>query len=393
MDTRSDPFSASSPSSPGQWLLLHDLYDELRGLGLHATLTDKGYIYATLPSNTDKQTDVIGFIAHVDTSPEFSAQNVKPQIFRDYDGKVIELGCGRILSPEEFPDLKKLVGQTIITTSGNSLLGGDDKAGVAIIMSAIKFLLDHPELKHGEIKVSFTPDEEISRGTKFFDIEKFGADYAITVDGLGTGEYNYENFIASSAYIEVKGFNIHTAIAKGKMVNAIKLAAEIEAKIPQKERPEYTEGREGFYHLVRMEGEVQHATMEYNLRDFDAKEMEKRIETIQNAVLELNEKYGGEYATVMIEKKYTNMKDAILKKAPFLVDMIHKAIEHVGLQAYDEAIRGGTDGARLSAMGLPCPNIFAGVYNCHGPYEFVCLDSMEKAKHAVIEIIKMVAER
>lgn len=392
INTQSNPLSSTTPSSENEWNLTKKLCDELKNFNLEFSLTNNAYLYTSIPSNTNKKIDSIGFIAHIDTSPDYSGENVKPKIFENYAGQNMELGNGKILSPKDFPILKKFIGNTLITTSGDTLLGGDDKAGVAILMSVIKYLCEHPEVKHGEIKFAFTPDEEIGQGTKFFDLNKFSVDYAITIDGIGTGTYNYENFNAASAHIKIKGFNIHTGTAKGKMVNAVKLATQIASKIPERESPEHTEGYEGFFNLEFLEGNVEEATMKYLLRDFEEEGLEKKINLLHEIVDSLNASFGKEYIKMEIDRGYKNMKNIILEKAPFLIDVIKTAIKNVGLQPKDELIRGGTDGAALSELGLPCPNLFSGVYNCHGPYEFVSLESMEKCKETILEIIKLIAE-
>jgi len=390
IDTQSDENSQTFPSTQKQFDLANLLVAELKQMGLNdAEVDNYGYVTATLPSNTDKKVPVIGFLAHMDTSPDMSGENVKPQIIENYDGKNIPINkdLDVCLSVKAFPELKNYVGQTIITASGKTLLGADDKAGIAEIMTALEYLSKHPECKHGTIKIAFTPDEEVGRGVDYFDVKKFGADYAYTMDGGPIGELEYENFNAAGATIKVQGRNIHPGYAKGKMINAILVATEINEMLPINQRPELTDGYEGFFHIVKFNGTVENAEIQYIIRDHDKVKFEHKKLLIQDIVNLTNKKYNSEVAILELKDQYYNMREKI-EPVFYIVEQARQAMMEVGVKPLIKPIRGGTDGARLSYMGLPCPNIFTGGHNFHGKYEFIPLESMEKAVQVILKIIE-----
>ena len=393
VDTQSDENSESQPSSAKQLDLLKMLRDELTAMGVEATLDEYGYVMATLPSNIDRKVPVVGFIAHVDTSPDASGANVRPQIIENYDGGDIALKGvpGLFLKPSEFPELLAHKGETIITTDGTTLLGADDKAGVTEIMNAVQYMVEHPEFKHGEIKIGFTPDEEIGRGVVKFDVKKFGAEYAYTMDGGEVGELEFENFNAASAKIHIQGRNVHPGYAKGKMKNAILIGMELNSLLPVQQRPEFTEGYEGFFHIISFKGSVEEADFGYIIRDHDRAKFEEKKEVIGKCVAFINEKYGEGTASLEVKDQYYNMRQQV-EPYYFIVEKAVKAMEMEGIEARIQPIRGGTDGANLSFKGLPCPNIFAGGLNFHGKMEFAPLESIEKASKVVLNIISLFAE-
>ncbi|WP_418509533.1 peptidase T [Corallibacter sp.] len=395
VDTEADPNSETTPSSAKQWDLAHALTKELISIGMKdVTIDNNAYIMATLPSNVDHKVPAIGFISHFDTTPDFTGANVKPQIIEDYDGKDIVLNAEEdiILSPDYFEDLLLYKGQTIITTDGTTLLGADDKAGIAEIITAMKYLIDHPEIKHGDIKVGFTPDEEIGRGAHKFDVEKFGADWAYTMDGSQIGELEYENFNAAGAVVTIKGKIVHPGYAKGKMVNSMYIATEFINSLPRLETPEHTEGYEGFFHLCAINGEVDKTTLEYIIRDHDKGHFEARKEVMQKLAFELNSQYEREVITIDIKDQYFNMKEKV-EPVIHIVDIAEEAMKQLDIKPLIKAIRGGTDGSQLSYMGLPCPNIFAGGHNFHGRYEYVPVESMIKATEVICKIAELTAEK
>ena len=393
VDTQSDENSESQPSSAKQLDLLRMLRDELTAMGVEATLDEYGYVMAKLPSNIDRKVPVVGFIAHVDTSPDASGANVRPQIIENYDGGDIALKGvpGLFLKPSEFPELLGHKGETIITTDGTTLLGADDKAGVAEIMNAVQYMVEHPEFKHGEIRIGFTPDEEIGRGVVKFDVKKFGAEYAYTMDGGEVGELEFENFNAASAKIHIQGRNVHPGYAKGKMKNAILIGMELNSLLPVQQRPEFTEGYEGFFHIISFKGSVEEADFGYIIRDHDRAKFEEKKEVIGKCVAFINEKYGEGTASLEVKDQYFNMRQQV-EPYYFIVEKAVKAMEMEGIEARIQPIRGGTDGANLSFKGLPCPNIFAGGLNFHGKMEFAPLESIEKASRVVLNIISLFAE-
>lgn len=392
-DTQSDENSGVTPSSAKQMVFAQYLKNELEDLGLEEIeLDEHGYLYATLPANTDKQVPTIGFIAHMDTSPDMSGANVTPRIVHKYDGSDIVL-CEEesiILAPAQFPELLEHKGEDLIVTDGKTLLGADDKAGIAEIVSAIVYLQEHPEIKHGKIRVGFNPDEEIGLGAHKFDVAKFGCEWAYTMDGSEVGELEFENFNAAAAKVIVKGRNVHPGYAKGKMVNAIRVANEFMSLVPADETPEATEGYEGFYHVVGVEGEVEQATISYIIRDHDRTKFETRKEAMLAWAEEINAKYGAGTVVVELKDQYYNMRQQI-EPVIHIIDTAFKAMEEVGVTPKVKAIRGGTDGAQLSFKGLPCPNVFAGGLNFHGRYEFVPIQSMEKAMQVVVKIAELTA--
>ena len=393
VDTQSNPESESQPSAAKELDLLKMLRDELIAMGVEATLDEWGYVMATIPSNCGKDVPAVGFIAHADTAPDASGANIHPQIIENYDGSDIELKGvpGLSLKVSEFPELEMYKGQTIITTDGTTLLGADDKAGIAEIMNAVQYIVEHPEFKHGDIKIGFTPDEEIGRGVVKFDVAKFGAKYAYTLDGGQVGELEYENFNAAAATVTIQGRNVHPGTAKGKMKNAILIGMELNALLPVDQRPEYTSGYEGFFHLISFKGEVETATFSYIIRDHDMALYEQKKAYMQKCVDFINEKYGEGTATVEIKHQYYNMRKEV-EPHYHIVEKAMKAMEMEGIVPKIQPIRGGTDGANLSFMGLPCPNIFAGGHNFHGKMEYVPLESMEKASKVILNIISLYAE-
>ncbi len=393
VDTQSDPESESQPSSARQLDLLKMLCAELQGMGVEASLDEYGYVMASIPSNCGKDVPSVGFIAHVDTSPDASGKDIRPQIIRNYDGGDILLNAetGLSLKTDEFPELKAYAGQTIITTDGTTLLGADDKAGVAEIMDAVQYMVSHPEFKHGPVKIGFTPDEEIGRGVVKFDVARFGAKYAYTMDGGAIGELEYENFNAASATVSIQGRNIHPGYAKGKMLNAILIGMELNSLLPVEQRPEYTDGYEGFLHIVGFNGTVEEATFSYIIRDHDMKLFEEKKEMLRKCVDFINFKYGEGVAKAEIKHQYYNMRKEV-EPHYHIIEKAVKAMEMEGITPHIQPIRGGTDGANLSFMGLPCPNIFAGGHNFHGKMEYVPLESMEKASKVILNIISLFAE-
>ena len=393
VDTQSNPESESQPSAAKELDLLKMLKDELEAMGVEAELDEYGYVMATIPSNCGKDVPAVGFIAHVDTAPDASGKDIKPQIIKDYDGGDIALKGveGLYLKVEEFPEMKDYEGQTLITTDGTTLLGADDKAGVAEIMDAVQYIIEHPELKHGKICIGFTPDEEIGRGVVKFNVEKFGADYAYTMDGGAVGELEYENFNAASASVKIQGSNLHPGYAKGKMKNAILIGMELNSLLPVEQRPEYTCGYEGFFHIIGFNGSVEEATFSYIIRDHDMDLYEKRKQTMQECVDFINKKYGEGTASVEIKHQYYNMRKMV-EPHYHIIEKAVKAMEMEGIKPRIQPIRGGTDGANLSFKGLPCPNIFAGGHNFHGKLEFVPLESMIKASKVILNIISLFAE-
>jgi tripeptide aminopeptidase len=396
IDTQSDPENETVyPSTEKQWDLLYLLEKELKAMGMSEVNLDKnGYIQATLPSNLDYEVPTIGFIAHVDTSPDFSGTNVNPQLHPNYDGSDIVLNATEniVLSPKEFEDMLLYKGQTLITTDGTTLLGADDKAGVTEIMAAMEFLLQHPEIKHGTIKVGFTPDEEVGRGADKFDVDKFGAAWAYTMDGSAVGELEYENFNAAGAKLIVTGKMIHPGYAKDKMLNAVTYATEFIDALPANEVPERTEGYEGFFHLHNIKGDVERAEVYYIIRDHDRKKFEARKALFAKTAEDLNTKYGKKLFTTEIKDQYFNMREMV-EPVMYVVDIAEQAMKDLGIKPLIKAIRGGTDGSKLSYMGLPCPNIFAGGHNFHGRFEFVAAEAMEKATNVILKIVDLTKDR
>ncbi len=395
IDTRSDDTSETAPSTEKQWNLARLLHDELVEMGmLNVSIDEHAYVMATLPSNLGYEVPTIGFIAHFDTSPEMPGDNVKPQIVEKYPGGDIILNQEKriVLSPSDFPELNHYTGHTLITTDGTTLLGADDKAGIAEIMTAMDYLLRHPEIPHGTIRVGFTPDEEIGRGVDHFDVARFNADFAYTLDGASLGELEYENFNAAGAKVLVQGRNIHPGYAKGKMVNALLLAMEFNSLLPEFEKPQYTQDYEGFYHLVKMEGGVENAWMQYIIRDHDMTIFTRRKELMTRIADFLNAKYGEGTFTLELKDQYFNMREKV-EPVIHIVEMARLAMEQAGVKPLVKPIRGGTDGSRLSYMGLPCPNIFAGGMNFHGKHEYVSLQTMVKAVEVTLRIIELNTRR
>ena len=394
VDTQSDPESETQPSAAKELNLLRMLKDELTAMGVEATLDEYGYVMARIPSNCpDKEIPAIGFIAHADTAPDASGADIRPQIIENYDGGEIPLKGvpGLSLKPSEFPEMEQYKGMTLVTTDGTTLLGADDKAGIAEIMTAVQYIVEHPEFKHGDIMIGFTPDEEIGRGVVKFDVEKFGARYAYTLDGGAVGELEYENFNAAGATVTIQGRNVHPGTAKGKMKNATLIGMELNSLLPVEQRPEYTEGYEGFFHLISFKGEVETATFSYIIRDHDMGLYEQKKAYMQKCVDFINEKYGEGTATVEIRHQYYNMRKEV-EPHYHIVEKAVKAMEMEGIVPRIQPIRGGTDGANLSFMGLPCPNIFAGGHNFHGKMEYVPVESMVKAAKVILNIISLYAE-
>jgi len=392
IDTQSDPNNPAFPSTAKQWVLAKMLETELTQIGLNnVTLDENCYLTATLPSNLDYKVPTIGFIAHMDTSPDFSGKDVKPLIHPNYDGKNIVLNASKniILDADYFDDIKQYKGQTIITTDGTTLLGADDKAGITEIVSAMEYLVNHPDIKHGDIRVGFTPDEEVGKGAHLFDVKKFGADWAYTMDGSQIGELEYENFNAASAIITVQGKNVHPGYAKNKMVNAVLKAQDFIHSLPKNEVPENTENYQGFYHLHDINGDVEKTTLEYIVRDHDAEKFEARKQTIKKNIAALNKLNGEPIFSVIIKDQYFNMKEKITP-VMHIIDVAAKAMEQENITPLIKPIRGGTDGSQLSYMGLPCPNIFAGGHNFHGKYEYIPLESMEKATKVIVNIAQLI---
>lgn len=394
-DTQASETTGITPSTPGQMVFAEFLKKELESLGLEEiSLDEHGYLFATLPANTDKKVPTIGFIAHMDTSPDMSGKDVQPRILESYDGKDIVL-CSKeniVLSPAQFPELLLYKGQSLIVTNGHTLLGADDKAGIAEIISAIVYLQQHPEIKHGKIRIGFNPDEEIGEGAHKFDVEKFGCEWAYTMDGGEIGELEFENFNAAGAKIIFKGRNVHPGYAKDKMINSLRIAQQFIASVPSQEAPEHTTGYEGFYHLIAVNGEVEQSTVSYIIRDHDRVKFEARKAEMQRLVQLINTQYGEGTATLEMRDQYYNMREKI-EPVMHIIDTAFQAMEAVGVKPKVKAIRGGTDGAQLSFKGLPCPNIFAGGHNFHGRFEFVPIQSMEKAMQVVVKIAELVATK
>ncbi|PNP95271.1 peptidase T [Hoylesella timonensis] len=390
-DTQSAEDSQTVPSTSKQLIFAKYLKEELEHEGLEdVEMDEKGYIYATLKANVKKEIPTIGFISHYDTSPDASGANIKARIVKNYDGKDIVLSEGIISSPSKFPELKAHIGEDLIVTDGHTLLGADDKAGIAEIVQAMCYLRDHDEIKHGDIRIAFNPDEEIGMGAHHFDVEKFGCEWAYTMDGGDLGDLEYENFNAASAKIHIKGVSVHTGYAKGKMLNASRLACEFNAMIPDTELPETTEGYQGFYHLLGMETRTEEAKMSYLIRDHDREIFEKRKDFMEACATKMNEKYGEDTVKITIKDQYYNMKEKIDPNM-HVIDIVLQAMQETGVPPKVEPIRGGTDGAQLSFKGLPCPNIFAGGVNFHGPYEFVSIQVMEKAVDVIVKICEITA--
>jgi len=397
IDTESDPNSQTTPSTQKQWNLANKLVEELKAIGLEeVTIDDKAYVMATLPSNVNHEVPTIGFVSHFDTSPDFSGANVKPQIIENYDGKDIVLNAEKniILSPDYFKDLLQYKGQTIITTDGTTLLGADDKAGITEIVSAMEYLVQHPEIKHGKIRIGFTPDEEIGRGAHHFDVEKFGAQWAYTMDGSQIGELEYENFNAAGAKITFKGKSVHPGYAKGKMINSMLLANDFINKLPKGETPQETKGYEGFFHVHHLKGNIEETVLELIIRDHNKKKFEKRKELIQKITKQFNKKFakkfGEDIVIAEVKDQYYNMKEKVLP-VKHIVDIAEKAMRELNIKPIIKPIRGGTDGSQLSFMGLPCPNIFAGGHNFHGKYEYVPAESIQKATDVIVKIAELTA--
>lgn len=390
--TTSDETSNSVPSTDRQFVLQKLLLEKLNNMGVkNAELTDNGYLYAFIPSNSEIKLQAVGFIAHVDTSPDFSGENVNPVIHENYSGEDIELENDTVIAVDEFPELLKYKGQTIITADGNTLLGADDKAGIAVILSALEQIIFDERIKHGDIYICYTPDEEIGRGADEFDTDKFKADFAYTVDGGEIGELEFENFNAARADIKIFGRNVHPGTAKNKMINALEIAMKLHSMLPVNERPQFTENREGFFHLNDFKGSVEEAEMIYIIRDHDMSLFEKKKSIIKNAVELVKNEYGGNRIELKLKDQYYNMYEKI-KPVMHIVDIASEAMRRCGVKPLIKPIRGGTDGARISYMGIPCPNIFTGGHNFHGRYEFIPVQSMEKSVETVYEIVKIISE-
>ncbi|WP_040287685.1 peptidase T [Sporosarcina koreensis] len=393
VNTQSDEKSLTVPSTKCQWDLLHLLKAELEALNMEdITLDDNGYLFATLPSNSDKNVPVIGFLAHVDTSPDYSGKDVKPKIHNNYDGSDLILNDQTTLSAERFPELKNYMGQTLITTDGTTLLGADDKAGIAEIMTAMAYLQSHPEVKHGKLRVAFTPDEEIGSGPNHFDVKAFGADFAYTMDGGPLGELQYESFNAAGAKVTFTGTNVHPGTAKGKMVNSILRAQEFMAAMPSLEVPELTDGREGFVHLMDIRGSVEKTELEYIIRYFDKETFESRKQLFRDTASQMQSDYGEEAVMLELADQYYNMGEKIMPHME-IIEIIKDAFSNLGIEPVIEPIRGGTDGSQISYMGIPTPNIFAGGENFHGRYEFVSAETMEKAAQVIVEAVQLYEAR
>lgn len=395
IDTQSNDESNTCPSTPGQLTLANKLVDELKSIGLEDVSIDtNGYVMATLPANSDKEVPTIGFLAHLDTATDFTGTGVNPLLHENYDGNDIVLNedLHIALSPKDFPNLKNYIGHHLITTDGTTLLGADNKAGIAEIMTAMAYLVQHPEIKHGKIRVAFTPDEEIGRGPHKFDVDQFAATYAYTVDGGPIGELQYESFSAAAAKITIKGNNIHPGTAKDKMVNSAKIAMELNSLLPSEEAPEYTEGYEGFYHLLSFHGDVEKTVLSYIIRDFDRTSFNNRKALMERIVTDLNEKYGQGTIELELHDQYFNMREKI-EPVKEIVDIAHEAMTKLGIEPIIEPIRGGTDGSQLSYMGLPTPNIFTGGENFHGKFEFISIDNMLKATSVIVEIARLFEEK
>mgnify|MGYP000406009325 FL=1 len=391
IETTSDPYAEGFPSTKSQLDFGHTLMEEMKELGLTDVTQDEyGYVFGTIPSTVpDYKGKILGLIAHMDTAPAASGKNIKPRVIKNYDGAEIVLNAEKkiVMKPEDFPSLKQYVGQDLVVTDGLTLLGGDDKAGVAEIMTAAEYLINHPEIPHGPIRVGFTPDEEVGQGADYFDVKKFGADFAYTVDGGECGELEYENFNAASVFVDFTGLSIHPGSAKNKMINALLLAMEFQGMMPEAQKPEHTEGREGFIHLESLEGSVEHASGEYIVRDHDFDLFKKKKEYMQRAADYMNVKYGEGTVSLRMEDSYYNMRQQI-EPHYFLIENVLKVYEKLDIEPKIQPIRGGTDGSRLSFMGLPCPNLGTGGHNFHGHFEYVCVQSMEKCVQVLIELVK-----
>ena len=393
IDTQSNFESTETPSTPGQWDLLHELEKEMNAIGLEEVGMDAhGYLFGTLPANTDKEVPVVGFLAHVDTATDFTGKNVNPKRIDNYDGNDVPLNESTFMTVADFPDLKNYVGHTLLTTDGTTLLGADNKAGIAEIMTAMEYLKQHPEIKHGKIRVAFTPDEEIGRGPHKFDVERFGADFAYTMDGGPLGELQYESFNAASGKLTVQGKSVHPGSAKDKMVNAQTLAIRFQEQMPKNEVPERTEGYEGFIHLNNFKGDVEGAVLSYIIRDFDKDSFEAKKQLMRDAAAELQEQYGTGAVQLELEDQYYNMREKI-EPVMEIVDAAETAMKTLGIKPNIVPVRGGTDGSQLSYMGLPTPNIFTGGENYHGKYEFISAENMEKATQVIVEIVKSMEQK
>ncbi|WP_435002518.1 peptidase T [Bacillus atrophaeus] len=395
VDTQSNENNNTCPSTPGQLTLANMLVEELKSIGMEeAAIDENGYVMATLPSNTEKNVPTIGFLAHVDTATDFTGKHVNPQIVEDYDGKDIVLNeeLQVILSPDQFPELPGYKGHTLITTDGTTLLGADNKAGIAEIMTAMDYLIKHPEIKHGTIRVAFTPDEEIGRGPHKFDVKRFNSSFAYTVDGGPLGELEYESFNAAAAKITVKGNNVHPGTAKGKMINSAKIAMELNRMLPEEEAPESTEGYEGFYHLLSIQGDVEETKLQYIIRDFDKEGFNNRKAEMERIVSDLRNQYGKDRIILDMNDQYYNMREKI-EPVKEIVDTARQAMENLGIEPKISPIRGGTDGSQLSYMGLPTPNIFTGGENFHGKFEYISAENMVKAVNVIVEIVKLFEEQ
>jgi tripeptide aminopeptidase len=395
VDTQSNEDSQTTPSTPGQLELANLLVEELKNIGMdEVTIDENGYVFATLPSNTEKEVPTIGFLAHVDTATDFTGKNVKPQVIDSFDGNDIVLNkeLNVVLSSKDFPELPRYKGHTLITTDGTTLLGADNKAGIAEIMTAMDYLIKHPEIKHGKVRVAFTPDEEIGRGPHKFDVERFNADFAYTIDGGPLGELQYESFNAVAAKVTFKGNSVHPGTAKNKMVNAGKMAAEFVSKFPENESPEQTEGYEGFYHLISINGDVERTRAYYIIRDFDRESFENKKATLTKFVDEMKAKYGEDSVELEMNDQYYNMREKI-EPVMEIVNVAKQAMKNLHIEPVIEPVRGGTDGSQLSYMGLPTPNIFTGGENFHGKFEYISVDNMEKATNVIIEICKLFEAR
>jgi tripeptide aminopeptidase len=395
IDTQSDTDTGLTPSTPGQMEFAKQLAEELKSIGLEeVSLDENGYVMATIPATTDESLPVIGFVAHMDTSPDFSGKHVKPRVIANYQGGDVVLNEGEniILKVVDFPEIEHYLGQDIVVTDGTTLLGADDKAGVAEIVTAAEYLIQHPEIKHGKIRIGFTPDEEIGAGADHFNVEQFGADFAYTLDGSQIGELEYENFNAAGAKVTVNGRMVHPGYAKNKMRNSIRIANQIMTMLPRHETPEHTDGYEGFYHLMSFNGDVEKTEMVYIIRDFKRDRFEDRKKEMQHLINKINAEYGERTASVEINDQYYNMREKV-EPVMHVVDYAKEAMEEVGVTPIVKPIRGGTDGSRLSYMGLPCPNIFAGGHNFHGRFEFVPVQSMQKAVEVILKISELVADK
>ena len=392
-DTQSDEMSETFPSTEKQKVLLKYLVEEMKSLGLtEVEMDEHSYAMGTIPATPGyEDRPAIGFIAHVDTSPDMSGANIKPQIIENYDGKDIRLNENLMMTVKDFPELSAFKGHTLITTDGTTLLGADDKAGVAEIMTAAEYLMAHPEIKHGKIRIGFTPDEEVGRGVDYFNVEKFGAKFAYTIDGGFEGELEYENFNAASAKVAIQGRNVHPGYAKDKMINALQVAAEVNSLLPAWERPEHTDGYEGFYHLVGLSGSVENAEISYIIRDHIREKFEAKKQFMMKVVELLTQKYGEGVLTLTLKDQYYNMREMV-EPHPEVIDKAFKAMEQAGVTPIVRPIRGGTDGARLSYMGLPCPNLFTGGMNFHGKFEYCSLDTMRRAQQTILNLIQLWAE-